>query len=326
MLKNEDAEALARRGPCLCRLRQRRWLNDPASIDSAPIGYITLADPSFANGTTNLRGWNTGGIFTGYSDLDPLATRQTVWSATRSIYFSSTAIRIAVLAGCRGIIVHDGYNGQQYPHPVSYLADPSFFQPEAPQSAVQAAVNQIVAAGLQAGTIIRPTVWDNTGVASGAYGQPYGPDSVATVRAKLAAWYGMGGRMIYFDSSVSNETETLFTTAQVQGWLDEFPGITILFEWYNGLFAGMPGVRALHQPTPGGYLRVGGMQETPEWDPNGSYWLSTTTDDPADASDIARLSAAYQRGAQLYLYCGSGVYEAWTLAHAALWRAQYVAP
>lgn len=299
----------------------------PASGAGAePIGYVTLAGYAFADPDTNLRGWATGSIFPGYTDAADLATRRATWLDGITAYYRDVVIPIAAAAGIGAVIVHDGYNGQQYPHPISYNGDPSFYVPEAPQASVQAAVDQLLAAGLAAGTIIRPTIFDDTGVASGAYGQPYGPDAVQTVRDKIAAWYALGGRWVYLDSSVKDETLTLFTPEDVAGWAAEFPGVRIIFEWYNPLFAPLAGMTALHQPNPGGYLQVGGMLETPAWDAYGHYWLDVSNDSATDADDVARLSAAYARGARAYLYCGSMLYREWTLAHADLWRAAYVAP
>jgi hypothetical protein len=291
---------------------------------TGPIGRFTLADPTYST-PQNPRGWIPA-LYPGFDVASPTAV--TEWLTRTKAYLSSQVIPVLVAAGMTGVIVHDGWNGQQYAHPVSYDGAPDYYPSEVPQSSVRNVVAWLKAQvpGLRVGTIIRPTEYDpNAGT------QTYGADPVETVRRKIAAGVADAMDLFYCDS-FTKPSFVLFTAAEVQGWVDAFPGVELFCEWYNPDWAGIPGVRALHLSATlggssssghGGYLPgLGGedVTERPEWDANAIYFPGGNDDPVADA---AYFSAAFRRGATLYLEAADLSQRDWSVAFANLWRSNY---
>lgn len=291
---------------------------------TGPIGRFTLSDPFYIT-NQNPSGW-VPAIFPGFDIHSPTAAAD--WLTMAKAYASAHVIPDIVAAGMTGVVVHDGWNGGAFPD-AFYNGATDYYDTDVPQASVRHMVawfkSQVP--GLRVGTIIRPTELGTAGAGS----QTYGPDPVETVRRKIAAGVADGMSIFYMDSS-TKASFVLFSAAEVQGWVDEFPGVELFFEWYNPDWAGIPGVRALHLSATlggtsssghGGYLPgLGGedVTERLEWDANAIYFPGGNDDPVADA---AYFSAAFRRGATLYLEAANLSQRDWSVAFANLWRSNY---
>ncbi len=160
--------------------------------DRRPIGALFLCSHEAAS-PSNPRGWFYESLLDFQGEAGIAAFR------TRLMRYAKDSIRIADHMGAQGVIVWD-VEGEQFPHPVSYVGDPRFLPPE-----MHACVNEFfakfAAAGLRVGVCLRPQRFVTDEHGAKAF-QKAVNDPAATLIEKIAyARKQWGCTLFYIDSN-----------------------------------------------------------------------------------------------------------------------------
>jgi len=285
------------------------FANPPATLaapnasasDVWPIATQFLAGTQYRS-PTNPRGWNPV-IFPGFTTAAPLAEQQSTWLNGFTSYMTNTGFPRGRAVRARGWIFWDGFTGQEFPE-LLWDGDPEYEVPEVPRSSVQAALAFCAANGQPGGMTIRPTIRNQAELS-----QKYGPDPMATYRAKLTRAVADGGRFFWFDSSLKGsegqtylEATQYFTQSEAAALSAEYPDAYMVWEWYHETYKPVPRLRAYHDPGYG-YL-PSDVPDDDSWDAYAQFYFGNTTN-PRDPAQAAVLAAQFRRGARLLLYCGA---------------------
>jgi hypothetical protein len=298
--------------------------SDPSNwTDRSPIATYGFSDPSYRT-TTNPRSWNPS-IFPGFTTDWPLAQQQSFWRDSAVANTAQCLARaLAWPSRAQALISWDGWTGQEYNHPVSYVGDPRYRPAEVTEPAVADCCALIAAAGLMPGTIIRPTEYSATPPGS----QTYGSSSLETLRQKVIYGRTLGFRLFYCDSSVFgvpgadfldfSQPARLFTHAEAAALAGEFGDCLFVFEITDPTYDDIPNLQALKYPT--GYLL--GPNLSPERDFHGVRWTDLA-EDPGDPATLALVGDTYARGAIPLITALSDLFQARSLAWSQLWLDRY---
>ncbi len=279
------------------------WANTFAlaiSISAQPVGTTFLASDEYR--WFHPRGWNPS-IFPNLDQNASVEVQQTQWLSDLIIACDTLFIPNTLAVGGQGVLFWDGMNGQEHDAPISYIGDPSFYVPEAPQTSVRAVTAHLAAAGLKAGTIIRPTIFNNT---NGT--QIYSADSVQVYTDKTNAAIADGFSMAWMDSALDGPEggstltgNSFFDITKLTNFAYTFLDFQFFFEWWSTDYIGLDNIFAYHDPAPG-YLPD--FVEDPAKDKYAIFSFDQRSD-PRNSTKAEEMAASFRRGARIFLYVGA---------------------
>lgn len=194
----------------------KRYPPAPGWTDRRPIGALFLSTAA-AGWPNNPRGWLQD------PRIDTTAKAGVTQLKQRVLDYADTSIAILKAIGAQGMVTWD-IEGQQFPHPISYIGDPRRFAELAPEMAeiADAYFQRFRDAGLRAGVCIRPQVLRLS--ASGAARQEPSPDPASVLFEKVRwAKSRWNVTLIYIDSNVTPHHFQPLDASVIRGLAEAFP-------------------------------------------------------------------------------------------------------